>query len=667
LTARLNGSHTTLPPARPTRPNGGRERSTDPGETTAPPRLLGDILLAEHLITWSQLEQALESQKGTRPYKPIGQILVEQGALTQDKLKSILDAFGKRSRLGEILVKSRAITREQLATAFEEQQRAGTRLGEALIGLNYVTEDTVRRALCTHLDIPFVDLNSYALDPRLTKIINRTYANKHVVVPVSLVDNVLTLAMDDPTDTAVVDDIRALRGLTINVVSSTRQALRRALWRLYAEGEADPDGTPRAEVVIADSTLPSEDGPEPGQADTIVRDLMAAALEHRASDIHLETIDYRVQARFRIDGVLRALTLPALNDSLARNGRAVVSRVKILGNLDIAERRRPQDGSFRVRVQRNGQYVNADCRVSVVPGYYGENVVVRILDQRNAPTTISQLAFSAPLSDKLEGLLRRPTGMILITGPTGSGKSTSLFAALMTLYRPGIKILTVEDPIEYVYEQFTQCEVNERIGNSFSSYLRAFLRHDPEVIMVGEVRDEESAELAFRAAQTGHLVLTTLHTNDAVSAVNRLLDLGVDRNVITSTLLGIVAQRLVRKNCERCRAEHAPSASVLRELFDGPGPDIRWYRGAGCPACDFTGYAGRIVVGELWVPSDHDVLLINKGAPFDEVVASARASTIAMAEDVRERLQAGVTSLEELVRALPYSSLYRFREPGFLG
>ena len=642
--------------------------AADPTELGSTQQLLGHLLIKHRLITESQLDEALEIQQTTRPYRPIGQILVERGAIAQSDLNAILDLYRKRSRLGETLVKSRVITPEQLAIALNEQKQLGLRLGEALMKLNYITEDTLRRALSSQLSIPFVDLNVYALDPRLTKLINRNYAKKHLVVPVSMSADTITLAMEDPTDTAIVEEIRSFTGCTVTVVTSTYETLRRAFRRLYEEGVAEDDATPKLEMINDVSHEPGQgdETTEAKQADAIVRDLVTVALENRVSDIHLEAVDYRMRARFRIDGELRELSLPTLNEALGRSGRSVVSRIKILGNLDIAEKRRPQDGSFRVRIQRNGQIVPADCRISIVPGYYGENALIRILDQRNAPTEVRQLGFSPQITDPLVGLLQRPTGIVLITGPTGSGKSTTLFASLMTLYRPGVKVLTVEDPIEYVCERFTQCEVNERVGNTFSSYLRAFLRHDPDVVMVGEIRDQQSAELTLRAAQTGHLVLSTLHTNNAVGAINRLLDLGVDRTVVTSSLLCVVAQRLVRKNCEHCRTEWTPSEAFLNELFGGTGPRIPWYRGKGCERCHFTGYSGRILVGELWIPSDNDLLLINKEAPFDEVVASSRLNTVSMADDVRDRLRTGVANLEELVRTLPYSSLYKFREPDFM-
>jgi type II secretory ATPase GspE/PulE/Tfp pilus assembly ATPase PilB-like protein len=290
-------------------------------------------------------------------------------------------------------------------------------------------------------------------------------------------------------------------------------------------------------------------------ADEIVRKLLRVAIDRGASDIHLETINTRLQVRFRIDGMLQHFNLGTLGDDLGRQRVEVLSRIKILATLDIAERRRPQDGSFRARVEVEGRVVPMDFRVSVIPSYYGENAVVRILDPRGAPESVAALKMAAPVTERLQQLIRSCAGTILVTGPTGSGKSTSLFAIMKSVYRPEIKIVTAEDPIEYVCPQFCQHEVDERIGNTFASYTRSFLRHDPEVIMLGEIRDSDTAKLAFRAAQTGHLVLSTLHTNDALGAVARLSDLGVDSAMCTSSLLGVLAQRLVREICWNCKEE----------------------------------------------------------------------------------------------------------------
>ena len=371
----------------------------------------------------------------------------------------------------------------------------------------------------------------------------------------------------------------------------------------------------------------------------------------------------RLHIRFRIDGVLRELDLGPLQQACNENVLSIVSRVKILGKLDISERRRPQDGSFRLRAEgpTGGDMLDFDLRVSVMPSYYGESVVVRILDRRRAPKSIESLKFAPSVAEQLKRLLSRTSGIVLITGPTGSGKSTTLYAALQSIHRPEIRVLTAEDPIEYVYEQFSQSEVDERIGNTFASYLRAFLRHDPEVIMVGEIRDHDTAEMALRAAMTGHLLLSTLHTSDAVSVVSRLVDLGVEPTLVGASLAGVLSQRLVRTICTECRETYTPAPELVREFFDDPPSDIKWHHGRGCHKCDFSGYKGRRIVAELWIPSNADVILINKSAPRDELVESAVNSTYSMAENALHLLKEGVTNLEELMRTLPYATIYRIR------
>jgi len=302
-----------------------------------------------------------------------------------------------------------------------------------------------------------------------------------------------------------------------------------------------------------------------------------------------------------------------------------------------------------------------DFRISIIPSYYGESAVIRILDPRGLPQSVEALGLRAPVAARLRQLLRSSTGIILVTGPTGSGKSTTLFGALKSVYQPGIKILTAENPIEYVCDAFRQHEVDDRLGNTFAKYLRSFLRHDPNVIMVGEIRDSETAELAFRAAQTGHLVLSTLHTNDAISSLPRLLDLGVDSNLIASSLLGVLSQRLAREVCSECREPYTPPAELLKETLGTPPADFRWFRGRGCAACNYTGYRGRLILAELWTPNDADIMLINRGAPFEEIRRSAQKTTLPMAEDVAEKLRQGRTNLEELIRALPHSALRQLR------
>jgi type II secretory ATPase GspE/PulE/Tfp pilus assembly ATPase PilB-like protein len=629
---------------------------------------LGTLMLEEGLISDSQLQEALRIQSSLDVYRPVGQILVDQKAISAKQLNLFIDKHHKRARLGEILVKSKIITGEQLEIALGYQKTTGLPLGEMLINLNYINEEAMRQALCKHLNIPFIDLDKFTIEPTLRKLINKSYAKNNRVIPIANLGNTITLAMEDPTNTSVVKELRSSTGLSINVVTSTSSKIRHAFAKLYGEELSGEQEADHGQELISDEAVGEtsksrylEEYQQTQRADDAVRKIINIAVKNRSSDIHIESLDNRILIRFRIDGVLQELNLGALQDSINKNRKEIISRIKILGKMDIAEKRRPQDGSFRVRVERNGEIVAVDFRVSIIPSYYGENVVLRILDKRNAPTSIQDLGFSQAITEQLQQLLKRTTGILLITGPTGSGKSSTLYAALMTLFRPEIRILTAENPIEYVYENLSQCEVNEKIGNTFANYLRAFLRHDPEVIMLGEIRDQETAEMAFRAAQTGHMLLSTLHTNDAISAVTRLLDLNIEANMITSSLLGVLAQRLVRRVCDQCKEDYMPSEELLKEFFSAPPIDFRWLRGKGCPHCNFTGYKGRMAVAELWTPNEDDIVLINKGVRFDEIKASAQKSTILMAEDATEKIQAGKTTLEELMRTLPYSSIEQFR------
>src|SRR5437879_2619450 len=443
---------------------------------------LGDILIAEGLATADQVQEALRRQRLSKTYVPLGHVLVRQRITTRRQLASVLERHQRSSKIGDLLVKTGALTAEQLATALAEQRRWKQPFGEVVVRLRFVTEEQLRKALCLQLHINYFDLDTIAPDRSLPVLIN-----------------------------------------------------------------------PR-----------------------VVRKLLSLAVDRGASDIHLEAVDRRIQTRFRIDGVLQELDGDGLDELLNVNRGKLMSRLKILSKLDIAERRRPQDGSFRARLKRNGEITPVDFRISIIPSYYGENAVIRILDSRSLPESVEALGLREPIAARMRQLLRSSTGIILVTGPTGSGKSTTLFGALKSVYQPGIKILTAENPIEYVREGFRQHEVDERLGNTFAKYLRSFLRHDPDVIMVGEIRDSETADLAFRAAQTGHLVVRTLHTNEAISALPRLQDLGVDSNLIASSLLGVLAQRLVRAVCAECREPCPPPAELLAELVGVPSADFRW-------------------------------------------------------------------------------------------
>ena len=575
---------------------------------------------------------------------------------------------GARIPIGEVLLREGAISEKQLAHALAQQQKKRLPLGELLVKLGYITDQKMRQALARQLNVSYIDLDRVTIDKSLSRVINSNYAKRHAMVPVALVGDALTVCMDDPTNQSVLEDLSRSTGLVLTVLTSSRDALWRAFRTLYDDKPKGLQQVDNTVDLVVENVRGREvtkskylDDQQAKRADVIVRQLLSLAISRRASDIHLETLATRMQVRFRIDGVLEALDLGDLQAACDEAPREIVSRMKILAKLDIAERRRPQDGGFRVRLDRGDDQVNVDIRVSVVPSYYGESVVLRLLDRKQAPSSVTQLNMPPAITEKWLQLINRPSGILLVTGPTGSGKSTTLYASLMTIYRPQIRVLTAEDPIEYVYEQFSQSEVNTDIGNTFATYLRAFLRHDPEVIMVGEIRDEETAEMAFRAAQTGHMLLSTMHTDVAIASVPRLLDLRVDPNTIASALIGVMGQRLVRRVCSSCAIEYEPPPDLLREFFPRR-PEIVFKKGAGCQECNYSGYRGRVTIPELWIPSDEDVLLITKNAPFEEVRASARTSTFSMADAMIASIEAGVTNLEELVRMMPHSTVSDFRQ-----
>jgi len=625
---------------------------------------LGELLVREGLVTAPQIEEALKMQASLERYVPLGHVLIAQRLISRDQLVNVLERHRRSTRLGDLLVKSGEISQDQLETGLAEQRRAGQPLGETLMRLNFVTEERLRLALCRQLHIRFFNLDAIIIDPTLRSLVNERFAIKFRVVPLARVSNTLVAAMDDPTMSRVVDDLHRSTGLRIEVITSTAGAITRALERLYRT-EIHPRLDAGEDVDVIAEQEPLDRRPPSGRrmdsADEIVRKLLRVAIDRGASDIHLETIEGRLRVRFRIDGLLQHFNLGDLTEDLMRQRPEVLSRIKILGSLDIAERRRPQDGSFRARVHCGARIVAMDFRISVIPGYYGENVVIRILDPRSAPESVEALGLAPAITASLQPLIRSSAGILLVTGPTGSGKSTTLFGMLKSVYRPEIKIVTAEDPIEYVCNDFSQHEVDVRVGNTFAQYLRSFLRHDPEVIMIGEIRDSETAELAFRAAQTGHFIISTMHTNDSIGAINRLKDLGVDANVCTSALLGVMAQRLVRQICWNCKQEYEPPRALLESVFEFPPTGFRFYRGAGCDECHHSGYKGRLLISELWTPSERDVMLINDGAPFDTIQESARKSTIPMADDVVGKLRDGRITLEEVVRAAPHTTIKALR------
>jgi len=648
------------------------------GESTR----LGLLLVDEGYISHNQLQEALRLQQDNSEnqddYKHLGAILVKKKYIALEQLRDVMKKYNKKTRLGDILLQCKAITEQELEFALLEQKKSGARLGEILLNKSLVSDETLRQAICTQLNIPYIDVSRLNIDHNLAKIINRDYALRHKIVPVSMTDNSITLAMDDPTNNDIIAELEMFTRLKVNLVTSSQIAIQEAFKKLYPQESLGNEGQ-RPELSSENKTIDfsldlEEDDPteirkpqyveaqESKRADVLVQRVLSLALQKQASDIHFENLDHHMVVRFRIDGLLQEFNLGDIQNDINNFHREIVSRIKIMCKLDIAEKRLPQDGSFRSHIVRQNEKTHIDFRVSVIPSYYGENIVIRILDPSRAPTNIGNLNFSQKLTEKLIKLFNRNTGIILVTGPTGSGKSTTLQSGLLSAYRPGLKILTAEDPIEYVYENFMQCEVNEKIGLDFASYIRVFLRHDPEIIMIGEIRDHETAEMAVRAAQTGHLVISTLHTNDSLGAITRLAGLGIEANMITSSLIGVVSQRLARRSCPHCLEAYSPPVELIKEFFTSPPTDIKGVKGIGCQQCNFTGFKGRLAIAELWEPNHNDILLINKNAPIAELLESARQSTIPIMEEAIDKLKAGETTLEELIRILPYSFIEDYRQ-----
>ena len=572
------------------------------------------------------------------------------------------DAPAGRRRLGEVLVDDGVLTPGQLDEALQAQQedRGGRRrLGEVIASLGLADEVQIARALSDQLRLPFVDLSSLTVSKATVSVLPRHVAVRHQVVPVTLAHDVLTVAMSDPTNVLVLDDVRmATRISQVRATVATVSDLREAVKRYYggqggATGTADALGALK-EVegleVLEDIT---EEDAEAEAADAapvvrLVNAVMGEALYSRASDIHIEPQDREVRVRFRIDGLLRQVTMvpKAIQAPL-------ISRIKILSGMDIAERRKPQDG--RGKIRHEGQ--EADTRVSTMPTMHGEKVVIRLLrKEAEKAKSLAEVGLDDDDRAVFERAIGEPQGLILITGPTGSGKTSSLYAGLAHVIKPDINVITLEDPVEYEMAGVNQVQINERVGLTFAGGLRTVLRQDPDIVMVGEVRDPETASIAMQASMTGHLVLSTLHTNDAPSAVSRLVDMGVEPYLITSALTLVVGQRLARVPCSRCSEPVQADPRTIELLgLDPVEIDASGLRkGVGCPPCSGSGYQGRIGLFEVMPVTRGIRELVVERAPESALRdAAAAAGMRIMRSDGLRKALAGRTTLEEVLRVTP--------------
>lgn len=551
--------------------------------------------------------------------------------------------------LGQRLIEAGLINETQLQTALREQQRTKEYLGKILIRLGYASEQAVAAALAAQARVKYVDLGQYSLQPEATQLVPENFARQHHLVPVSYAGKVLVVAMANPLDIITMDELRRMSKGPVEVVGAAESEILEALDRAYGAvagaGWNEVVEQSLRQVVGRRGAVgggESEAAQEPPVI-RLVESLIVQAIQEGATDIHVEPEERLVRNRYRVDGILRQG--PDVPKELQG---AVIARLKVMANLDIAESRLPQDG--RIEFQFGGRQI--DLRVSTFPTIRGENLVLRILDRAKLVLGMEQLGFSPDHLTLFKRVLQNPNGIILVTGPTGSGKTTTLYSALSYLNADERNIMTIEDPVEYEIPGIRQSQVNVRAGLTFANGLRNILRQDPDVIMVGEMRDEETVDIAVRAALTGHLVFTTLHTNDASGAVPRLIDMGAPPFLLSSALLLVVGQRLVRTICVGCKEEDEPDAALLRRLgLDTKEGQLKFFKGKGCDKCGFTGYRGRIGIFELLRVSQELNPLILEKADSGAIQRVARAQGMrTMPEDGIRKALRGITSIEEVAR-----------------
>lgn len=550
--------------------------------------------------------------------------------------------------IGQTLVGKGLLSPEQLQRAMEMQQREGLRLDRAVIQLGFLTEMQMLELLGEQLHLPIVSLEEVTIDNQTLKSLPPRFVYRKRLVPISRENGTLRVAMSDAFDNYVLDEIRLVTGLQIEQVLAPAPEIEKLIKTHYGVG-----GDTVEEMVGGDDLQivggggeSTEDLLEMAQEASVIKlvnEIILEAINERASDIHIEPYEHDLDIRYRIDGVLQEANVPP---QIHRFQSAIISRIKILSNMNIAEKRLPQDG--RIKFSVGGRQV--DVRVSVIPMLFGEGVVMRILDKTNVLYKLTEIGMDEDTYVPFKELLDRPHGIILVTGPTGSGKTTTLYAGLNEIVGTDLKVITVEDPVEYNLQGVNQIPVDHNVGMTFARGLRAILRHDPDVVMIGEIRDLETAQAATQAALTGHLVLSTLHTNDAASAAMRLIDMGIEPYLVTSTLIGAMAQRLVRKICPDCKEAYEPELKKLpKDLPIEPGEKL--YRGAGCQKCRNSGFRGRAGIYELMTMNDEIRAKIMSRAPITEIVEAGRPSGLRLLrEDGWIKVKKGMTTPSEVLR-----------------
>jgi len=539
----------------------------------------------------------------------------------------------------ERLLSSGLITKEQIVKAQEHSRISGATLDKVLIKDGMVSEEDFANTVADEIGIPFVDLKDYLIDTDTIKLVPEKLARDKNIIPLFRISNTLTVAMGDPEDIITIDELRLKTGFDIETVLATDSAIRSAIEQYYGVTGSMEDVLEAIDkhklIKLPDNVSAKvlEDLAQEAPIVKFVNLLIIEAVKSRASDIHIEPEEDSLRIRFRIDGFLHEISSPSKNMQAA-----IISRIKVLSKMDIAEKRKPQDGQLQMRIENR----NIDVRVASFPTVYGENVVLRILDKANVILELSQLGFVKEVLATFQELIKQPNGIMLVTGPTGSGKTTTLYAAIQTINSEERNIITLEDPVEYHLPRIRQSQINPKAGVTFAAGLRSILRQDPDVIMVGEIRDLETVDIAVQAALTGHLVFSTLHTNDAAGTISRLLDMGAEPFLVSSSVIGILAQRLVRAVCPKCKEPH-------KETEDGK--EYTYYRSKGCGYCKNTGFHGRLGIFELMVIDDKIRKLISTKASSEEIRKAAQeAGMRTLREDGLARARTGITTLEEVMR-----------------
>jgi type IV pilus assembly protein PilB len=562
-------------------------------------------------------------------------------------------AVENKTQLGQLLLAQGVVTHEQIEKALAEQKEKGHRklLGELLVEMGYCTENQIASALAEAYGVPYAQVGPKICDPKAVEILPREFLEEHIVLPLFKVHDTLTVAVSEPTNVFLIDEIERISGCKVQVVCATAKDIKATL-QTYL---------PAANVFVIDDIIDDEGLEDFTLMENITQDignleevagqspvvklvnyLLYNAVKENASDIHIEPDDKKLRVRYRVDGKLYEKLRPP-----HQMHPAIVSRIKIMAELDIAQRRLPQDGGIHVLVE--GRPI--DLRVSVMPANFGEKVVIRVIDPQKVLFNFESLGFTYDNLQLFRQIIQAPNGIVLVTGPTGSGKNTTLYAALSELNTEEVNICTVEDPVECNISGINQFQVNSSAGFEFSTALRSLLRQDPDIVMVGEIRDEATANIAVQAALTGHLVLSTLHTNDAPGAITRLVDLKVAPYLVSASLIGVLAQRLVRKICSNCKTEYEPSSPMKRAVENVGGEVGKFHRGVGCKKCRNTGYAGRIAIHELFVPDEEIAEMINDRISTKKLRAKAlEKGMVPLQLDGISKVKAGIISIEEVLR-----------------